>query len=168
MKKIFAILSILYLISCATTDEYEQMLEEEERMGPALNAENRRGMLSCIELYVGNGEGDNWLDDENPEYLPGGVSDCVDLYLWNSAKEKYFDKCCYIRFQKEGRMHAGCVGLSQEYYNDIAETIRRMEQGDKTIWTRRGSNSKIYQLDCGSSYFKYITLPAVFFMALLF
>lgn len=167
MKKIFAILSILYLISCATTDEYEQMIEE--RMGPALNAENRGGeMKSCNELYVGNGTGDNWLDDENPGNLPGGVSDCVDLYLWNSAKEKYFDKCCYIRFQKEGRMHAGCVGLSQENYNDIAETIRRMEQGDKTIWTRRGSNSKIYQLDCGSSYFKYITLAAVFFMALLF
>ena len=165
MKKIFAILSILYLISCQMTDEYEQMLE---RMGPALNAENRGGMQSCNELYVGNGTDDNWLDDENPEYLPGGVSDCVDLYLWNSAKEKYFDKCCYIRFQKEGRMHAGCVGLSQENYNDIAETIRRMEQGDKTIWTRRGSNSKIYQLDCGSSYFKYITLAAVFFMALLF
>ena len=160
MKKIFAILSILYLISCATTDEYE-------KMGPALNAENRGGeMKSCSELYVG--KDDNWLDDENPGNLPGGVSDCVDLYLWNSEKRKYFDKCCYIRFQKEGRMHAGCVGLSQENYNDIAETIRRMEQGDKSIWTRRGSNSKIYQLDCGSSYFKYITLAAVFFMALLF
>ena len=166
MKKIFAILSILYLISCQMTDEYEQMLEE--RMGPALNAENRGEMKSCSELYVGNGTGDNWLDDENHGNLPGGVSDCVDLYLWNSEKRKYFDKCCYIRFQKEGRMHAGCVGLSQENYNDIAETIRRMEQGDKSIWTRRGSNSKIYQLDCGSSYFKYITLAAVFFMALLF
>ena len=165
MKKIFAILSILYLISCATDDEYEQI---EARMGPALNAENRGGMQSCSELYVGNGTGDNWLDDENQGNLPGGVSDCVDLYLWNSEKGKYFDKCCYIRFQKEGRMHAGCVGLSQENYNDIAETIRRMEQGDKSIWTRRGSNSKIYQLDCGSSYFKYITLAAVFFMALLF
>ena len=160
MKKIFAILSILYLISCATDDEYEP------RMGPALNAENRKGMLSCNELYVG--KGDNWLDDENPGNLPGGVSDCVDLYLWNYVKKKYFDKCCYIRFQKEGRMHAGCVGLSQENYNDIAETIRKMEQGDRTIWTRRGSNSKIYQLDCGSSYFKYIALAAVFFMALLF
>ena len=159
MKKIFAILSILYLISCQMTDEYEQM-------GPALNAENRGGMQSCSELYVG--KGDNWLDDENPGNLPGGVSDCVDLYLWNSEKGKYFDKCCYIRFQKEGRMHAGCVGLSQENYNDIAETIRKMEQGDRSIWTRRGSNSKIYQLDCGSSYFKYITLAAVFFMALLF
>jgi hypothetical protein len=161
MKKIFAILSILYLISCATTDEYEQM-----KMGPALNAENRGGMQSCNELYVG--KDDNWLDDENPESLPGGVSDCVDLYLWNSAKGKYFDKCCYIRFQKAGKMHAGCIGLSQENYNDIAETIRRMELGDKTIWTARGINSKIYQLDCGSSYFKYITLAAVFFMALLF
>ena len=93
MKKIFAILSILYLISCATTDEYEQMLEEErkeERMGPALNAENRIGNLSCNDLYVGKGLDDNWLDDENPEDLPGGVSDCVDLYLWNSAKKKIF------------------------------------------------------------------------------
>ena len=162
MKQIFVILSILYLISCQTDEEIEI------KMGPALNAENRGMMLSCDDLYVGNGGGDDeWLDDNSPE-LPGGVSDCVDLYPWSQKRRKYYDKCCYIRFQKAGKMHAGCIGLSQENYNDIAETIRRMEQGDKTIWTRRGSNSKIYQLDCGSSYFKYITLAAVFFMALLF
>ena len=162
MKQIFVILSILYLISCQNEEEIEK------KMGPALNAENRGTMQSCDDLYVGNGDGDLWLDDGEPDFLPGGVSDCVDLYLWSRKKGKYYDKCCYMRFQKSGKMHAGCIGLSQENYNDIAETIRKMEQGDKTIWTTRGINSKIYQLDCGSSYFKYITLAAVFFMALLF
>jgi len=167
MKQIFVILSILYLISCQTDDGTRQYIEDQ--MGPALNAENRGMMRSCDDLYVGNGGGDDeWLDDNSPEYLPGGVSDCVDLYPWSQKRRKYYDKCCYIRFQKAGKMHAGCIGLSQENYNDIAETIRRMELGDKTIWTTRGINSKIYQLDCGSSYFKYITLAAVFFMALLF
>ena len=49
-----------------------------------------------------------------------------------------------------------CFGLSQENYNDIDETIRRMKLRDKTIRTVRGINSKLYKLDFKSSYFKYI------------
>lgn len=162
MKQIFFILSFIYLISCAEYDEHEA------RMGPALNIERREIAKSCEDYYVGNGSGDNWYDDDEDNVIPGGVSDCVDLYLWSSKKQKYFDKCCYVRFQLDGKMHAGCVGLSQENYNDSTETIRKMQAGDKTIWTERGANSKIYQLDCNSSYLKNIALAAIFFMGLLF
>jgi hypothetical protein len=48
--------------------------------------------------------------------IPAGVSDCVDLQLWAPARNMYYDHCCYVRFQKEGVMHAGCVGLSEEHY----------------------------------------------------
>ena len=51
-------------------------------------------------------------------HIPGGVSDCVDLLLWSPQKGAYYDPCCYVRFQVEGKMHAGCVGLSEENYLD--------------------------------------------------
>ena len=65
-------------------------------------------------------------------------------------------------------MHAGCVGLIQEYLNDSTETIRRMENGDRDIWTRAGAGSKIYQLDCNSSYLKYFTFSALLLFGLFF
>ena len=152
MKQIFLLLSIAYFVACALTTEHE------ERLGPAHNIEDRgKFTRSCSDLYVLSGQ--NWLDDSsNTTFVPEGVSDCVDLHLWSAKKKKYFDKCCYVRFQIDGTMHAGCVGLTQEFLNDSTETIKRMEKGDREIWTRQASGSKIYQLECSSSYLKYFSL----------
>ena len=160
MKQIFLLITLIYFISSIDN-------ETEAKMGPALNAEDRGNYASCEDYNVLNVNG-TWLDDSDTDFVPSGVSDCVDLYLWSSRKQKYFDKCCYVRFQLEGKMHAGCVGLSQENYIDTTETIRRMEQGDRTIWTGYADGSKIYQLDCSSFYFKFITFATIFFVALLF
>ena len=152
MKQIFLLLSIAYFVACALTTE------QEERLGPAHNIEDRGEFTrSCSDLYVLPSQ--NWLDDSsNTTFVPQGVSDCVDLHLWSAKKKKYFDKCCYVRFQIDGTMHAGCVGLTQEFLNDSTETIKRMEKGDREIWTRQASGSKIYQLECNSSYLKYISV----------
>ena len=64
-------------------------------------------------------------------------------------------------------MHSGCVGLSQFHYSDITETKHKMEQGDRNIWTRRALNSKIYQLDCDSSYLNYISMAVILLFGLL-
>ena len=64
-------------------------------------------------------------------------------------------------------MHAGCVGLHQENLNDSTETIKRMERGDRAIWTRLGEGSKIYQLDCNSSFLKYFYLASLLLCLLL-
>ena len=166
MKKLLFI-TLLYL-SLSETVDYE------ERAGPAYNAKNGGNgefsswhPISCTDYYPALGR--VWADDDSiTTFVPIGVSDCVDLLLWDPYKEKYYDHCCYVRFQKDGVMHAGCIGLSEENYLDTTETIRRMENGDRTIWTRYGQNSKIYQLDCFSSYIKNLSISSFLLLALFF
>ena len=161
MKQIIILFALLYYISCVNT-------EYEDRLGPAHNIDERlETTLSCSDLYVV--QGDNWLDDSpDTTFVPSGASDCVDLHLWSKQKKRYYDKCCYVRFHIKGNMHSGCIGLGQDNYNDSTETIRRMEQGDRDIWTREAANSKVYQLDCGSSFIKYFSLVTLLFLGLFF
>ena len=65
-------------------------------------------------------------------------------------------------------MHAGCIGLSEENYLDTTETIRKMENGDREIWTREASNAKVYQLDCFSSFIKNLPIASILLLALFF
>ena len=138
----------------------------DDEKGPAYNPKHPESELFCTHLAVW--QGDMWLDDVASEgEVPGGPSDCVDTLLWNNVTEKYYDRCCFVRFQLNGDMHQGCLGLSEEQYLDTSETIRRMERGDKEIWTTRGANSKIYQLDCNSSFLKILSFASIL-LALIF
>ena len=58
-------------------------------------------------------------------------------------------------------MHGGCIGLSEEQFLDITETIIRLENGDKNLWTSNAANSKVYQLDCNSSYLKLLSIASI-------
>ena len=161
MKQIILLLLATFVLSATFSED------PESRMGPAHNIENRgENVPSCADLYVRSG--DSWLDETRQDPLPGGVSDCVDLHLWDPSKKKYYDRCCYVRFLLDGTMHSGCVGLVQEYVNDSTETIHRMETGDPAIWTRAAANSKIYQLDCNSNYLKYFSFAAILLLNLFF
>ena len=159
MKK-FLFLALIYLAISLDTDL-------EKKLGPAYNYKNG-GSVSCSELYVIKDT--QWLDEaaNSTDLVPKGVSDCVDRLLWSSVKDKYFDHCCYVRFQLEGKMHTGCVGLSEENYLDTSVTMRRMQNGDKDIWTRYGAKSKIYQLDCFSSYLKSLSIASILLLVLFF
>ena len=55
-------------------------------------------------------------------------------------------------------MHQGCIALTESQYLDITESIRLMEEGDKAFWVSETKGSKIYQLDCASSYIKTLSL----------
>ena len=157
MKKCL-FLTLIYLVVSLNT-----LLEE--KTGPAYNAKNG-GNVSCGDRNVL--KNDTWLDEIDGTDVPGGVSDCVDLQLWEPSKNMYYDHCCYVRFQQEGKMHAGCIGLSEEHYLDISTTMKRMEKGDRALWTSNGANSKIYQLDCFSSYLKSFSIASILLMALFF
>ena len=157
MKKCL-FLTLIYLVVSLNT-----LLEE--KTGPAYNAKNG-GNVSCGDRNVL--KNDTWLDEIHGADVPGGVSDCVDLQLWEPSKNMYYDHCCYVRFQQEGKMHAGCIGLSEEHYLDISTTMKRMEKGDRALWTSNGANSKIYQLDCFSSYLKSFSIASILLMALFF
>ena len=155
MKQIILLFSILFFVTCV----------DEDKLGPAQNLEERMSEQSCSDLYVyQNGQ---WLDNMATipgGVLPAGVSDCVDLQLWSQKSQKYYDKCCYVRLQKDGKMHAGCLGLSQLHYSDITQTIKKFEEGDIHVLTTNSVNSKIYQLDCSSN---YISVAAILLLCLL-
>ena len=169
MKK-FLFLTLIYLF----LSQYIPDRDYEYYSGPAYNAKNGGNgqyaswhPISCTDRYVMNGT--EWNDDlSDSGFVPSGVSDCADLLLWDPYKKIYYDRCCYVRFQKDGVMHSGCIGLSEENYLDTTETIRRMENGDRDIWTRYATNSKIYQLDCFSSYIKNFSIASFLLLALFF
>ena len=141
MKQIIFALAFIYCVICD---------------GPAYNVPDRaEGHCSLPFMYAEYAEYDGSLS----------VSSCVDRELYNF--ETYYDKCCYVRFQLNGQMHQGCVGLTQEQFSDTTETIYKMENGDRLIWTSAARNSKIYQLDCNASYLKFISLAVALIGLLL-
>ena len=147
MKK-FLFITLIYLAASATT-------VDESKIGPAYNYKNQGSTKSCTDGDV----------------VPGGVSDCVDRLLWDGNQEpngKYFDHCCYVRYQFQGNMFAQCIPLSEEDYLDTTVTIKRMEEGDRRIWSSSLANSKIYQLDCISSYLKALSFTSILLLALFF
>ena len=130
MKQIIFALAFIYCVFCA---------------GPAYNVQNRAYGECNLTLYSAS---DNDLS----------MSDCVDQDLYYSAGKYYFDKCCYIRYRKEGEMLQGCIGLNREQFMDVPETIRRMEKGDKLLNYDAFKDSKIYELNCNSCYLKICAL----------
>ena len=159
MNKIL-LLSLLSLV-------VSQRVVTDDEKGPAYNPKNAESNAFCSEYFPWNETAKKWYDDVNPDQVPSGVSDCIDTLLWNADDGRYYDRCCYIRFQIDGNMHAGCIPLSEEHYLDISETIIRMENGDKRYWVAEGVNSKIYQLDCNSSYLKLLSFASII-LALIF
>ena len=130
MKQIIFALAFIYCVICD---------------GPAYNVPDRaEGHCSLPFMY-----------DEYDGSL--SVSSCVDRELYNF--ETYYDKCCYVRFQKNGIMRNGCLGLTREFFMDVPETISILEKGKrKEPAYQYFKDSKIYELNCNSSYLKLFAL----------
>ena len=134
--------------------------------GPAVNPKHDEATEFCVTYFPWDEDENKWYDEFNDE-IPNGVSDCVDTLLWDKYEGRYYDRCCYVRFQLKGVMHAGCIALTEDQYLDISESIRRMENGDKEYWVTEAKGSKIYQLDCNSSYLKLLSFASII-LALIF
>ena len=162
MKKLLFITLIYFAASVTTLDE--------KRIGPAYNYKNQGSTKSCVEYGVYDEEEGGFRDDTlSSTDIPAGVSDCVDLLLYDyKYTNKYYDHCCYVRFQYQGNMHAACIPLMEEDYLDTTVTIKRMEDGDRRFWSSALANSKIYQLDCISSYLKALSFTSILLLALFF
>ena len=120
---------------------------------------------------------------ESSKNDPESSSDCVDLSLYGQARfkneKKYFDRCCFVRFQLFGIGGLQCRALTEEQYLDIVETKKNMEKeydenyrdefaplfGGGT--NTEGYRTKIYQIDCASSYIKFLSIASIL-LALLF
>ena len=158
MKSILLFSLLCFALSTTISDDLK---------GPAVNPKHSESYAFCNYLSAWQAYSSDWLDNDSNRAIPSGVSDCVDSLLWDSDKNKYYDRCCYVRLQLNGVMHGGCIGLSEEQYLDITETIRRMENGDKKIWTTEATGAKVYQLDCSSSYLRLLSV-ATLLLALIF
>ena len=105
-------------------------------------------------------------DNEDAESL----SECVDLNLYNEDEKRYYDRCCFIRSLQLGKSAKGCLALTEDEYLDIVETKRKLEEEvDKILKENvgEGYHTKIYQIDCSSSYIKFFTIATIL-LALLF
>ena len=55
-------------------------------------------------------------------------------------------------------MYGGCIGLTREYYIDVVQTIENIEKGKMPERYSKLKDSKIYELNCNSSYLKLFAL----------
>ena len=134
--------------------------------GPAVNPKHNEATEFCVTYFPWDEDVNQWYDEFNTE-IPNGVSDCVDTLMWDKYDNRYYDRCCYVRFQLKGVMHAGCIALTEDQYLDISESIIRMEHGVKQFWVTEAKGSKIYQLDCNSTYLKLLSFASII-LALIF
>ena len=134
-------------------------LVSDDLKGPAYNIKHKQSEEFCVTYFPYDKDVDDWTD--NLKEVPYTASECVDTLLWDKYDGRYYDRCCYVRFQIDGEMHGGCALLTEEQYLDISETIRRIEDGDPAIIARRTENSKVYQLDCNSYYIKALTIASI-------
>ena len=123
--------------------------------GPADKIANSNSNSSCIPMYSSS---------------PESLSECVDRRL--KVLGDYYDRCCYIRFQYDGKMNSTCFPLKEETYLDITESIREFEEDCKKMFFKEdedieGKQCKVYQFDCSSSNIKFLFI-ASFLLALLF
>ncbi len=173
MKKILFI-SLICLSLCY--DKNKTVHEDDK--GPAYNYRHGDSRLHCYELFAYQMYNTTtfkkldepfWLDDiiEERPTIPQGVADCVDSLLYDPFQKRYFDRCCYIRLQKDGKTHTGCILLMEEHYLDTTETMRRMEEGDKRLWTSDTKNTKVFSLDCSSSYIKFLSVATILLALIL-
>ena len=123
--------------------------------GPADKIANSNSNSSCIPIYSSS---------------PESLSECVDRRL--KVLGDYYDRCCYIRFQYDGKMNSTCFPLKEEDYLDITESIREFEEDCKSMFFKEdvdieGKQCKVYQFDCSSSNIKFLFIASLLF-ALLF
>ena len=87
MKKLLFIAFICIVTSDNAADE--ELIELDNKKGPAYNF-NNGGTVSCTEKALGL-----VLIEEN---IPGNVSDCLDLLLWDKKKVFIIKNICRILF----------------------------------------------------------------------
>ena len=136
--------------------------------GPSANPKHPTAEKFCVDYFPWDEDENKWYDELTGSDPIRGVSDCVDTLLWDKYDIRYYDRCCFLRFQLDGVMHQSCMSLTEEQYLDISESIRKMEEGDKNYWTTtQARGSKIYQLDCSSSYLTLIYISLVLLSLIL-
>ena len=161
MKKL-----LLFCLISFTALQDDEIVSEYEK-GPASNIKHAQSDKFCSVYFPYDEDNDTWVDDYYSGEFPYSSSECIDTLLWDKWDLRYYDRCCYVRFQFDGKMHGGCAPLTEDQYLDIAEAIKYIEKGDKDIWGFPVPESKVYQLDCNSNFIKALSFASIL-LALIF
>ena len=159
MFNYYLFLCLISLILCQTFTD------------PAVNKKHEDSGKLCLEYwpYVEE-EGEEpyyrFKDSDNDENSPKGVSDCVDNQLWDPYDVRYYDRCCFIRFQLKGEKYSACFELTEEQYMDIVESMNGIEEGKKSFWNAP-AGVKVYELNCSSNYIKLISFASILLALIL-
>ena len=75
--------------------------------------------------------------------------DCFSQHLYRRNRLYYFNKCCYVRYQLEGTIYNGCVGMTDDEMQDTTEAIARLQEHSLEYHRK---NLFISELYCKGSY----------------
>ena len=128
-------------------------------------------LLSCLICFAfsnlgpaANEKHSNYETFCNDNNDAESLSECVDLNLYDADEKRYYDRCCFIRSQQLGGTSKGCQALTEDEYLDIVETKRKFEEKADLVIKEKvgeGYHTKIYQIDCSSSYIKFLTIATI-------
>ena len=76
----------------------------------------------------------------------------------------YYNKCCYIRFQTQGKKYNHCVGLTDDQMMDVPVTIKELEE---KFTEKTGNEVYIETLNCNGKYIIYSMISSLL-LALIF
>ena len=167
------------LLLCLISLVLSETVSDDDK-GPAVHPKHSDSKIFCDEYFPWDKDSGNYYDDNSTNPIPQGVSDCVDTLLWNKHEERYYDRCCYMRYMKQGQMLGTCFGIRREEYTDIVDAIHNIErEGVHHLrWAGieprpngirfapgdlhdHSAGIKIYELNCKSSYLQFALVFAL-------
>ena len=176
MKKIILLLTLLSLTLADDDTTYPDYPYYKEC--PSVNIGRSDGIVNCPksdEYYC------KPLFDENYEEMFYAYEDdskadaedvitidyCRSQHLYNRKvgnEAMYYNKCCYLEFQYQGKPYYHCVGLTDDQMMDVPVTIKELED---EFGERTGNDMYIKSLNCKGEYIFY-SMISILLLALIF
>ena len=103
-----------------------------------------------------------WASDADLTY-----TDCYSQHLYNRKagnEAMYYNKCCYMKFQTQGKEFNHCVGLTDDQMMDVPVTIKELEE---QFTEKTGDEVYIEALNCNGKYIIYSMISSLL-LALIF
>ena len=104
---------------------------------------------------------------QNDELDDGDIDYCRSQHLYNRKvgnEAMYYNKCCYMSFQTQGKKYQHCVGLTDDQMMDVPVTIKELEE---QFTERIGDEVYIDVLLCNGKYIFYSMISSLL-LALIF
>ena len=139
---------------------------------PSVNIGRSDGIVNCPEkdeyyckpLFDENYEEMFYQNDELDD---GDIDYCRSQHLYNRKvgnEAMYYNKCCYLEFQYQGKPYYHCVGLTDDQMMDVPVTIKELED---EFGERTGNDMYILNLNCKGEYLFYSMISSLLLALIL-